>query len=348
MIDNKILSFLPKVYFPKIIFFGEKGLFFLKSIEDKKVFFVFSSEFKEKNEEYIFNLFKEKIKFFVQNREPREEDFEKLKKICKENNFDYLIAFGGGSVIDLAKLVKKDLNIKMVAIPTTIGSGSEVSQHSILISSKEKKVFSSPYLLPEIIILNPKYLKSLSKEQIIFQSIDALSHGLESLVSRMSNLFTENLSLISIENIYCNLSKLAKKEVEDKILEELQISSFLSGLAQSSAGTGLVHSFAHYFGPKNNLSHAESISIFLLDILKYNSEKVDKYEKLDKLKNLSSKNFIISLGNLFKELKIERKKIKISGNLKEIANLIKKDICTITNPCSPTEEDIIKILKKHI
>ena len=73
----------------------------------------------------------------------------------------------------------------------------------------------------------------------------------------------------------------------------------------------------------------------------------DKYEKLNQLKSLSSDNLLFKLQNLFNEFKIEPEKIQISVNLEEVAQLIKKDICTFTNPYSPTIEDIVEILNKH-
>lgn len=334
--QNNILTFIPKIYLPQSIFFGSRSMIFFKTIQDKKKLFIISKSFQEKNKEFINSILINNSKSFNQSGEPTIQDFNKLKNYCQKNKFDYLVAIGGGSVIDLVKLVKRDLKTKMIAVPTTIGSGAEVSQHALLINKQSKQVFSSPDLLPEIVIINPDYLKSLFKKQIIVQSIDALSHALEALVSKMSNIFSDSLALRAIDNIYFNLNN---KKLN---LEELQISALLAGLAQSSAATGLAHSFAHYFGAQQNINHSQAVSIFLLDVLKLNIKHTDKYQKLDQLKNLSAKNFISRLSKLIKP-----GKIKINNNLKDIANAIKKDICTLTNPYSPTTEDVIKILKKY-
>ncbi len=346
--DNKILAFLPKIYFPNAVFCGDKSLLYLKTIQNVKKLVVVSGSFKKLNSELLNDLFGEKIEYFIQDGEPTFNDFNKLKEACAKNSFDYLIAMGGGSVIDLVKLVKQELGVKMAAVPTTIGSGAEVSQHALLLDNGRKKIKSSPQLLPETVLINPACLKSLSREQIVIGSIDALAHGLESLASKISNSFSDHFALKAIESIYYNLDKLASGEEEDEIIVELQTAAILAGLAQSSAATGLVHSFAHYFGAKNKINHAKAVAIFLVDVLELNFEHTDKYQKLNRLKDLSSNNFIDKIKKLFDRLDIRQEKINLQNELEETAELIKKDICTLTNPYFPAVEDIIKIIKKHI
>jgi len=316
--DN-ILALLPKIYFPNSVFSGEKSFLFFKSIESSKKLIAVSAGFKNSNAEMLENLFGP-ADYFIQDREPLVEDFNELKKICLDKKPDYLIAFGGGSVIDLAKLVKKELSIKMIAVPTTLGSGAEVSQHALLIDKQVKKIQSSSDFLPQTVILNPECLKSLSREQIEFQRIDALAHALESLVSRFANNLSESLSSAAA-------GILLKKDAN---LKDLQTGSVLAGLAQSSAGTGLAHALAHYFGPKNNIPHAKAVAVFLLDVLKLNSPYTEKL-----------KPFIEKIGQ------IQQVKIEIKGDLEQMAGDIKRDVCCLTNPFQPSIEQIVEILKKH-
>lgn len=341
------MAFLPKIYFPQSIFCGEKGFSFLKTIQNEKKTIVVSDAFQKLNAEFLQSVLGENADFFVQEKEPATEDFNNLKERCLKNGCSYLVAVGGGSVLDLAKLVKKELGIKMVAIPTTLGSGAEASQHALLSDNGVKKISSSLGLVPETVILSPACLKTLSDGQIVSQSIDALSHGLESLVSRISNPFSDVLALSSVEIIYGNLEKLSAGEPKENLLESFQIAGILAGIAQSSAATGLCHSFAHYFGPKNNMGHSSAVATFLLDVLDLNSGRTDKYKKLDQLKNLSATDFVLKLQQLFDKLGVKQEKIVISGDIKDIAQTIKKDICTLTNPYSPSIEDIVEIIIKH-
>ena len=349
MDNNKILTFVPKIYFPGAIFFGAKGPVFLKSIEAEKKLVVTTNGFKEKNEVLVSGLFAGPVEFFYQDREPFADDFDKLKELCQAGNFNWLVALGGGAAIDLAKLVKVRQGIKMAAIPTTVGSGAEVSQHAVIVENGAKKVYSSQSLLPEAVIYNHIFLQSLDKEQIVFQSIDALSHALESLVSRMANPLSDSFALLAIQKIYYYLDNFSNFKNQDEILENLQIAAFFAGLAQSSAATGLAHSFAHYFGPNCKISHAQAVAVFLLDVLELNSQKTDKYKKLDQLNDLTSKDSISKLKILFQDLKISLPKLKDTGkSLEDIAWAVKKDICTATNPYSPNTAELVEIIKKHL
>jgi len=285
---------------------------------------------------------------FIQTGEPTIEVFQHFQKVLQKHDSDYLIAIGGGSVIDLVKLLKKDIHIPMVAIPTTIGSGAEVSQYSLLIGANSKQVTASSLLLPEVVIINPNFFKSLSREQIIYQSIDALSHAIESLVSRSANHLSDTLALSSLNDLYTQLTELSDNvAMTDSLLERIKISSTLAGLAQSSAATGLVHAFAHYFGAHNGIAHAQAISVFLLDVLALNAQHTDRYQKLNGLKNLSEKKFISKLDLLLHKLNVPLPKVALHESIEIAAKKIKADICTITNPWSPDIADIIAIIKQR-
>lgn len=345
--DDRILSFVPKVYLPKSIFFGSKSFSFLKTINDSKKLFVVSSGFDARNKQLVKGLTKG-AKTVFHSGEPKDPDIEIIKKESKGSKT--IIALGGGSVIDLVKIVKKELGLKMIAIPTTIGSGAEVSRFSLIIDSKtnKKNVINSPDLLPEVVIYNPLLFKTISKQEIIHQTIDAFSHAIESLVSRISNPVSNMFSAAAIDYLYEGLEEISSSKINDEVLEKIITASFLAGLAQSSAGTGLAHSFAHYFGPKNNIPHSKAVAIFLLDVLELNAASCDKYKKLNNLKNISEKNFILKLKKLFNKLNVTKEQIKLKEDILVCCEQIRKDICTLSNPYSPKTEDIVLIIKKHL
>lgn len=349
MIDEKLLTFIPKMYFPKSIFYGNKSTAFFRSIANNSKFFVISKSFHEKNPELSASLLSGSD-YLTHTGEPRLQDIEKIKNKISEKKYDFIVAVGGGAVIDLVKVIKKDLQIPLVAVPTTIGSGSEVSQYSVIIDeeNKVKKIFNSVDLLPEVVIFNHEYLSSLDQRTIITQSVDGLAHGLESLVSKMANTFSDMFALVSIQNLYEHLTELAEHGISPELLEKLKIDTTIAGLAQSSAATGLAHSFAHYLGPKIHISHAELISTFLLDVVELNAKNSDKYQKLDSLNELNSKNFISKLTQLFEKLKLKNRKITLPEEIEAAAEKIRRDICTMSNTYSPKVEDIIPILKKHL
>ncbi len=345
--DDKILSFIPKMHLPGSIFFGSQSLSFLNTISNHKKLFVVSSGFNINNKDLVKQL-TNGSKLIFHSGEPTELDVEKIKKESKGSKT--IIALGGGSIIDLAKIIKRDLGIKMVAIPTTIGSGAEVSRFSLIIDSKTKKknVITSSDLLPEVVIYNPLLFKTIPRQELVYQTIDAFSHAIESLVSKMSNPASNMLSAVAIDYLYEGLEEISRGKINDEILEKIITASFLAGLAQSSAATGLAHSFAHYFGPKNNISHSRAVTIFLLDVLELNAASCDKYKKLNNLKNISEKNFIPKLKKLFNKLNATKEQIRLKENILVSSEQIRKDICTLSNPYSPKTEEISLIVKKHL
>ena len=345
--DDKILSFIPKVYFPGSIFFGKQSFSYLKTINASRIIYVVSSHFAKDNRELAKQLVGSS-KLIIHSGEPTELDVKRLRKSSK--NSDIIIALGGGSVIDLVKTVKKELGLKMVAIPTTIGSGAEVSRFSLITDSNagKKNVISSPDLLPEVILLNPLLYKNLEKREIIYQCIDSLSHAIESLVSRFSNPLSDMLSITSLDNLYESLLQLKNGDMNEDLLDSMKTASLLSGFAQSIAATGLIHSFAHYFGAKNGIAHSKAVSLFFLDVLELNARSTDKYKKLNNLKNMSEGNFIRKLKALFAGVDLPQQKITMKEDVLVSAEEIRKNISTLSNPYSPKLDEIALIIRKHL
>lgn len=345
--EDKILSFIPKIYFPGSIFFGNKSISFLKTIEKSKKLFVISSGFGTKNEGFVKELAKGSQVVF-HSGEPTYSDVEKVSKLGKKAQV--IVGLGGGSVIDLVKVVKRDLKIKMVAIPTTVGSGAEVSRYSLITDplTNKKNVIISSYLLPEVVIYNPLLFKSIPKQEIIYQAVDAFSHAIESLVSKISNPASDMLSLIAIDNLYESLEKISRNGLNQEILEKIITASSLAGIAQSSAATGLTHSFAHYFGAKNHIAHSKAVTIFFLDVLELNAKSTDKYKKLNNSKNMTEKTFIPKLKKLFAKLNVLNERITLNEDILLSSEQIRKDICTLSNPYPPKTEEISSIIKRHL
>lgn len=346
MEDNQ-LSFVSKIYFPHGVFIGPRGLTFLKTLSGKKKYFIVSKSFAKDNKELLSGIIGED-ESVIREGEPTIKEYELLVEEVRRKKTEVLVGIGGGSVIDLAKALKKECNLMLVVIPTTIGSGSEVSQFAVFIDDAgRKKVLTSDKFLPDAVIIDSKFLISLTRDQIITQSLDSFAHAIEALVSKMSNSFSDALSLTSIENIYSLL--LSQELKEAKTLENIKSYSLLAGLAQSSVGTGIVHSFAHVIGALCSISHSEAVGMFLVDGIGLNIDNTDKYNKLNSLKELSKENIIENLTLLLKHLNIKFPKITIpKEKLKKTAEDIQKDICTLSNPYNPNVEEVEQILKRHL
>jgi|SRR3989344_2378091 len=345
--NSSSLAFIPKVYFPGAIYLSTNLEPILGSIKLKNPLIISSKNFLSSNKG-VFKKLRLRGEIMIHTGEPTVSDLKKVEKTIKKKGVDSIIAVGGGSIIDLAKILKKERHLKLVAIPTTLGSSSEVSQFALISEKNKKVVIHSDELLPDVVIIDYELLNTLDQNSLIIQGIDALAHSLEALVSRLANPISDSLALISLEQIYFELLALKKNGRSREVLERLKVASTLSGFAQSSVGTGLIHALAHYFGPRNNIPHAKAVSIFFIDSLKVNLKNTDKYGKIKYLKTLSSKNILHKITLLFEDLGLKPQRIDFSGDLEKAANEIRSDATILTNPFLPSTKQLSDIIKNHI
>ena len=353
--ENKILAMLPKAYFPGSVYFGKNSLFYLKSLEGQKNLILVSRT--------VWNMYGDKIQaglskseneFFHFSSEPRKADVTDLDRKVKGGGYANVIGIGGGSVMDLAKTARMENEVKLIMIPTTAGTGSEASRFSLILDGSRKEVVSSERLVPDVVLLDPNFLVSLPKFETVYTSLDALSHAMEGLVSRMSNPFTDSLAIGSIDMIFSNLEKAWKDGNDLEARENLQVAGFLAGIVQSSASVGITHSFAHYFGPRLGMPHGAAVGCFLSECLRFNSTRTDKYRKLEGSCVMAGGDFIHKIESLLKETGFYEhcRKFDFTGiDMEEAVLAVKNDLCTRTNPCAVTEDDakgVIERVVKHV
>lgn len=243
----------------------------------------------------------EKMKYSIFSEVEPDPDIavmEKAKKIASEGKNDLIIALGGGSSIDTAKVVSflvknegavrdyfgfvtfKNDPIPIIAVPTTAGTGSEATLVAIVTDkdNKAKLPIRNPQLLPKVVILDPTLLSSLPQEFIIYPGIDAFSHAIESFVSNRSNLFTEHLSLTAIRLIYSTLIPFKENPKDTKLGLKMLYGSYLAGTSFANSSLTAVHALAHPIGSYYHLPHGLTCAFFLTKILKENKEaSIDKY-----------------------------------------------------------------------
>lgn len=267
---------------------------------------------------------------------------ERGKKIFHEGNHDIIIALGGGSSIDTAKVISvlatnegsvkdytvvgavfKNDPIPIIAIPTTAGTGSEVT-HIAVVTDKDNKIklgMKGPQLLPIIAILDPTLLKSLPPKIIAYTGIDAFSHALESFISIRSSLITQQLSLSAAKLIYHSLVPFKENPKDIDLASKMLCGSCLAGIAFTNGGLGAVHALAHSIGSHHHLPHGLTCALFLSRVLRENRDAVlDKYEILFETlgynKNGLSKE---NCADKFIEVVDEfMKKLEIPTNLKSL------------------------------
>lgn len=223
--------------------------------------------------------------------DPPLQVIEKAAALYRKNRCTMVIGVGGGSSIDGAKSVSLMVShpgdigeysrgkvvpgpvAPIYAIPTTAGTGSEVTGLSVITdtANKVKMVLRGvPYLIPKCVFLDPELLAFIPPRVAAETGGDALTHAVECYVSQNSTVITEGLALSAIKLIGKYLRRLVGNPADMEAAENMQLGSYLAGFAFSNGGLGLVHSLAHPVGAHFHLSHGAACSLYLPVVMEFN------------------------------------------------------------------------------
>ncbi len=223
--------------------------------------------------------------------DPPMEVIEKAVSFYQKNGCTLVIGVGGGSSIDGAKSVSLmashpgDIReystgkvvegpvIPIYAIPTTAGTGSEVTGLSV-ITDRENKIKmvlrGAPHLIPRCVFLDPELLAFIPPKVAAETGGDALTHAIESYVSLNSTVITEGLALSSIKIIGKYLRRMVGNPEDMEAAEHMLLASCMAGLSFANGGLGLVHSLAHPVGANFHLSHGLTCALYLPFVMEFN------------------------------------------------------------------------------
>ncbi len=222
--------------------------------------------------------------------DPRIEVVEKSAAKAKKEGMDLIIGFGGGSSLDIAKVTSImvtnpgkidglfgiDLvprpGIPVILVPTTAGTGSEVTPIAILSDTKEKlkKGIVSPHLFPEVAIVDPKLTVGLPPSVTAFTGMDALTHAIEAYVSINATHLSDLLAVRAMELISKNLRMAYAYGENLDARSSMMEGSLLAGIAFANAGVGAVHAFAYPLGGEFHLAHGLTNTLMLPYVMRYN------------------------------------------------------------------------------
>ncbi|HOV85572.1 MAG TPA: iron-containing alcohol dehydrogenase [Syntrophobacteraceae bacterium] len=325
-------------------------------------------------------LKKEKLRWVYYSNvstNPRDSQVQEGVSLYREQEADVVIGLGGGSPMDTAKgialVASNGGQIRdyeganrisyplppMLLIPTTAGSGSDISQFAVIrdVERRVKMSIISRTLLPNISIVDPTLLLTQSEDLIAAAALDALSHAVESYVSRIASPFTESQSLQAIQLIM----KFARRAVESReleYLEQLSIASNAAAMAFSNAGVGAEHALAHALGGMFDVLHGWVHPVLLPAVLRFNSSKClnkmavigdtilgKRYGShqatcdaaIDKLDE-----FCASLGGALNLRQI----VSDPSLLDDLCRIAAGDVCLLTNPREAGWEDLLGICKE--
>ena len=275
---------------------------------------------------------------------------------------DTVIALGGGSAIDCAKAMVhfSGKAIFFVAIPTTSGSGSEVTDFSVLTHGGVKYPLVDPSLQPDMAILSDSLLKELPRSLIADTGFDVLTHAIEAYVGKNATALTDALAQDSFCTVYAHLagSYAGKLHLRKNIHE----ASTMAGLAFSKAGLGLCHAMAHALGGVFHLPHGRLNGILLPAVITGNAHfSGEKYARLARSAGIIGAAEGVAVRNLKNGLVRLRKELNMPQTLKEagidprdvwhntpkIVEAVLSDPCCTTNP-APVEDFMVRRILEEV
>ena len=273
---------------------------------------------------------------------------------------DTVVALGGGSAMDCAKAMVyfSGLPIRLVAIPSTSGSGSEVTDFAVLTHNGTKHPLVDPALLPEIAILDGNLLESLPKSLIADAGFDIIAHATESYVAQNAGVMSRALAADAFAAAYKYLP--ASYGGDTKVRQRIHLASTMAGAAFSQSGLGLCHAIAHALGGRFHLPHGRLNAIVLPAVVEANAAVNDRYAALARAAGLEGAADAMAVRNLKNALLRLRKELNLPQTLaqagvapREVAQAIPAlteavlaDPCCATNPVPANAPMVRKILQQ--
>lgn len=337
--------------------------------------------------------------------DPSKETVMRGAKAMDEFQPDVIIALGGGSAMDAAKgmwlfhehpttdfngIKQKFLDIrkrvykfpelghkaKFVAIPTTSGTGSEVTSFTV-ITDKENNIkypLADYELTPDVAIIDPEFVMTVPPVVTADTGMDVLTHAIEAYVSVLANDYTDGLALHAIKLVFENLPMAYKDGSNEFAREKMHNASTLAGMAFANAFLGINHSLAHKLGAEFGIAHGRANAILMPHVIRYNATKPSKFNSFPKyqhfiaderyaaiakhlgLKANTTEEGVESLVNAIYDL---AKKLNIPMSIREngvekkdfearvdyLADKAFEDQCTTANPKLPLVTELAEVYR---
>lgn len=267
--------------------------------------------------------------------------------VCRKFCPDTVVALGGGSTIDCAKALVyfSDNAPRLVVIPTTSGSGSEVTNFAVLTYNGVKQPLVDPRLQPEVAILDGELLTKMPRTLIGDTGFDAISHAVEAFVATESSTCTDALAQSAVGILYSTLPASFAGDVSKR--QRIHEASAMAGMAFSSAGLGLCHAMSHALGGIYHIPHGRLNGILLPAVIRLNAYKCqEKYAKLARFAGLGGSADTLAVRNLCNGLQRLRRELQMPDTLAQagvdvsrlwqdtnrIVETVLADPCCKTNP----------------
>lgn len=319
---------------------------------------------------------------------------------------DVIIALGGGSAMDAAKgmwlfyehpeteffgLKQKFLDIRkrivkypnlgqraqFVAIPTTSGTGSEVTSFSV-ITDKEANIkypLADYELTPDVAIIDPQFVMTVPKHITADTGLDVLTHAIEAYVSCMANDFTDGLAVKAIQLVFEYLPRAYKNGQDEEAREKVHNASTIAGMAFANAFLGINHSLAHKLGAEFHIAHGRANAVLMPHVIRYNATKPKKFTAFPKYNHFKAdkryaeiarilglpastteegvESLVQAIIKLAKELEVPMSlesnninKVEFESKVDYLADRAFEDQCTTANPKLPLVTELAEIYRQ--
>ncbi|GAA6324862.1 lactaldehyde reductase [Fusobacterium ulcerans] len=328
-----------------------------------------------------------KVKEVLNKAEIAYEEFTDIKqnptiKNCKDGleafnkvGADFIIAIGGGSVIDTAKAVAIVKNnpefadirslegvapthskcVPIIALPTTCGTAAEVTINYVITDEENnrKMVCVDPKDIPLVAIVDAELMASMPPKLIASTGMDALTHAIEGYITKGAHTISDMFEIKSIELIAKHLrGAVADRNMED--MDGMSIAQYVAGMGFSNVGLGIVHSMAHPLGAVFDIPHGVANALLLPIVMEFNmSACIEKYgdiaramgvDTIGMTKEEAARAAVEAVRKLSKDISIPQTLREISIKREDLPRLAKDalaDVCTGGNPKDVVLEDIL-------
>ena len=317
-------------------------------------------------------------KFCEVDENPNEKNLEAGVKQYNTGNHDGVIAFGGGSGLDLGKMIafmvgqsrpiwdfediddwwtRADANkiAPIIAIPTTAGTGSEVGRASVITNSKThtKKIIFHPKVLPSAVICDPELTVSMPKFITAGTGLDAFAHCVEAFSSPNYHPMSQGIAL---EGMRLVKDYLPRAYIDGNDLEARSnlMCAASMGATAFQKGLGAIHALSHPIGAVYNTHHGTTNAIFMPEVLKFNSPKIkNRFEHVAKYLSINNgfEGFCEFVQNLNDSLKIPKKLSQlgvINPNIDNLTKMALADPSCAGNPIKLTSENVSFLFKASL
>lgn len=311
---------------------------------------------------------------------PTNEVVEEAAEIAQRENIDVFVAVGGGSSIDLTKAVNilmtnpgpigqyggiglvKEPVLPLIAIPTTAGTSSEITNVVALTDTKAvcKYVIIDNKIVADKVIADPEFTKTMPAGVTAATGMDAITHAVESYISNMSTALTEYHSIKALQIFHEYLPKAVANGSDMEAREKMMLGCLIAGFGFSNANLGLVHGIAHTLSAHFHLAHGVANATVLPYVMEYNADSCpEKMVDLAKAINLpvsgdlAKDKYLLSKELLkmtktvgiktLSELGVEEKDFEMIAE-----DVLKEPVLGFNPKQGVTKEDVISILKKAL